>query len=133
MKKNVKKANFAFEHLWVLLRDHPTWADGWTQPKSPIGKRKAGASKGKASNLVDAGDDIGGGMHLEGGDGGSQPSPKGLLGGSRGCTTRGGRGAREGATPQRGGRRLGGCTMRGVAHLSMRSARNIMGIRGTPE
>lgn len=53
-QKNVKKADFAFEHSWVLLRDHPRWANGWTQPKSPIGKRKAGVSKGEVNNLMDA-------------------------------------------------------------------------------
>ena len=65
------------------MADHPRWADGWTQPKSPIGKHKASASEGEASNLVDASDDTGRGMHSEGGGGGSQPSPKGRLGGSK--------------------------------------------------
>lgn len=33
--KNANKADFAFEHCWHLLKDHPKWADGWAASKAP--------------------------------------------------------------------------------------------------
>jgi hypothetical protein len=31
---SAKKQEFAIEHCWVLLKDHPKWADGWSAPKA---------------------------------------------------------------------------------------------------
>ena len=33
-QKSAKKQEFVFEHCWVLLKDHPKWADGWSAPKA---------------------------------------------------------------------------------------------------
>ena len=46
-QKDPKKADFAFEHCWNLLKGYPRWADGWCQ--LPMRKRPA-RSKGEASN-----------------------------------------------------------------------------------
>ena len=32
-QKSAKKAEFAFEHCWVILKDHPRWADGWSSSR----------------------------------------------------------------------------------------------------
>jgi hypothetical protein len=37
-QKNAKNTDFVFEHCWLLLKDCPRWADGWTQ--SPMGKKR---------------------------------------------------------------------------------------------
>ena len=44
-QKNEKGFDFAFEHCWVLLRDHPKWWEGWTQMKVVTPKRKAPCSE----------------------------------------------------------------------------------------
>ena len=44
-QKNEKGSDFAFEHCWVLLRDHPKWAEGWTHVKIMTPKRKAPCSE----------------------------------------------------------------------------------------
>ena len=36
--KNTKNTYFLFDHCWLLLKDCPRWADGWTQ--SPMGKKR---------------------------------------------------------------------------------------------
>ena len=33
-QKSAKKQEFAFEHCWVLLKDHPKEADGWSAPEA---------------------------------------------------------------------------------------------------
>jgi hypothetical protein len=40
MIKHAKGFDFGFEHCWILLKGHPKWADGWTQVRPPIPKRK---------------------------------------------------------------------------------------------
>jgi hypothetical protein len=37
---HAKGFEFGFEHCWNLLKDHPKWADGWTQVRPSIPKRK---------------------------------------------------------------------------------------------
>ena len=44
-QKNEKGSDFAFEHYWVLLRDHPKWSEGWTHVKVVTPKRKAPCSE----------------------------------------------------------------------------------------
>ncbi|KAG0572950.1 hypothetical protein KC19_VG137000 [Ceratodon purpureus] len=39
--KNNKGLDFQFEHCWLLLKDHPKWAEGWIHVKPPTPKRKA--------------------------------------------------------------------------------------------
>lgn len=53
MSKNAKKTDFAFEHCWVLLKDHSKWVDGWSHVKSSMLERKSQALEGEVSNLVD--------------------------------------------------------------------------------
>ena len=50
--KNEKGLDFAFEHCWVLLKDNPKWAEGWTQVKVVTPKRKAPSSE-EESGCVD--------------------------------------------------------------------------------
>ena len=38
-QKSAKNTEFVFEHCWLLLKDCPRWADGWTQ--SPMAKKRA--------------------------------------------------------------------------------------------
>ena len=33
-QKSAKKQEFAFEHCWILFKDHPKWADGWSAPNA---------------------------------------------------------------------------------------------------
>jgi hypothetical protein len=49
--KHAKGCDFTFHHCWVILKDHPKWAEGWTQVKPPTGKRKA-ANSDLQSNCV---------------------------------------------------------------------------------
>ena len=42
--KHAKGCDFPFHHCWVILKDHPKWADGWIQVKPSTVKRKAGIS-----------------------------------------------------------------------------------------
>ena len=51
-QKNEKGSDFAFEHCWVLLRDHPKWAEGWMQVKVPTPKRKAPTSEEEYECIV---------------------------------------------------------------------------------
>ena len=37
-QQNAKNTDFVFEHCWLLLKDCPRWADGWTQ--SHMGKKR---------------------------------------------------------------------------------------------
>ena len=54
MQKSAKNTDFVFEHCWLLLKDCPRWADGWTQP--PMGKKRvANDCEGSNSHDVDAG------------------------------------------------------------------------------
>jgi hypothetical protein len=43
-QKSAKKQEFAFEHCWLLLKDHPKWADGWSSPKPASSMRPGNAS-----------------------------------------------------------------------------------------
>lgn len=52
--KHVKGCNFYFEHCWNLLKEHPKWADGWSQVKPPTAKRKA-LSTDQDSDCVEVG------------------------------------------------------------------------------
>jgi hypothetical protein len=38
--KHAKGFDFGFEHCWILLKDHPKWADRWIQVRPPTPKRK---------------------------------------------------------------------------------------------
>ena len=68
-QKNEKGSDFAFEHCWVLLRDHPKWAEGWTQVKVVTPKRKAPCSK-EESECIDLTEmERGEGVGSEGGGG----------------------------------------------------------------
>ena len=52
-QKNRKNSDFLFEHCWLLLKDCPRWADGWTQ--SPMGKKRpANECEGNNTQDVDA-------------------------------------------------------------------------------
>ena len=51
-QKSAKNSDFLFEHCWLLLKDCPRWADGWTQPS--IGKKRvANDCEGSNSHGVD--------------------------------------------------------------------------------
>ena len=56
--KHVKGCNFYFEHCWNLLKEHPKWADGWSQVKPPTAKRKA-LSTNQDSDCVEVGASLG--------------------------------------------------------------------------
>jgi hypothetical protein len=62
-QKNPKNADFLFEHCWLLLKDCPRWADGWTQPSM---QKKRPANDCEGSNTQDL--DLG----ISGGAAGSQ-------------------------------------------------------------
>jgi hypothetical protein len=49
-QKNAKNTDFVFEHCWLLLKDRPRWADGWTQP--PMGEKRT-ANECEGSNTQD--------------------------------------------------------------------------------
>jgi hypothetical protein len=53
-QKNAKNADFVFEHCWLLLKDCPHWADGWTQPNTPK-KRPAHECEGNNTQDLDVG------------------------------------------------------------------------------
>jgi hypothetical protein len=40
--KSAKNMEFTFEHCWLLVKDYPKWADGWSTMKVTPSKRKAG-------------------------------------------------------------------------------------------
>ena len=42
-QKSAKKQEFAFEHCWTILKDHPKWADGWTSPRGSSSMRSPAA------------------------------------------------------------------------------------------
>ena len=46
-------ADFSYEHVWVLVKEHPKWADGWSQVKPPIPKRKARGESEQESDCID--------------------------------------------------------------------------------
>jgi hypothetical protein len=50
--KHAKGCDFIFHHCWVILKDYPKWADGWTQVKPPTTKRKAATSDLKSDCFV---------------------------------------------------------------------------------
>ena len=71
-QKNEKGSDFAFEHYWVLLKDHPKWAEGWTQVKVVMSKRKVHCSD-QESDCIDLIEiERGGGVGLEEGGESSQ-------------------------------------------------------------
>lgn len=43
-QKSAKKQEFMFEHCWLLLKDHPKWADGWSSPKAACSMPTGAAS-----------------------------------------------------------------------------------------
>ena len=53
-QKSPKNTDFLFEHCWLLLKDCPRWADGWTQPSTPR-KRPAHECEGSNTQELDAG------------------------------------------------------------------------------
>jgi hypothetical protein len=53
-QKSAKNADFVFEHCWLLLKDCPRWADGWTQPSAPK-KRPAHECEGSNTQDLDVG------------------------------------------------------------------------------
>jgi hypothetical protein len=42
--ENKNNINFAFEHCWVLVKDHSKWNDGWNVVKPSKLKEKARSS-----------------------------------------------------------------------------------------
>ena len=53
-QKSAKNTDFLFEHCWLLLKDCPRWADGWTQPS--VGrKRVSNECEGSNTHDVDVG------------------------------------------------------------------------------
>jgi hypothetical protein len=54
-QKSPKKQDFAFEHCWVLLKDHPKWMDGWTSPKASSSLRSGAASGSSPATAADDG------------------------------------------------------------------------------
>ena len=71
-QKNEKGSDFAFEHCWVLLRDHPKWAEGWTQVKVVTPKRKVPCSE-EESDCIDLTEmERGVWVDLEGGGGSAE-------------------------------------------------------------
>ena len=44
-QNNENGSNFAFEHCWELLQDHPKWSEGWTQVKVVTSKRNLPCSE----------------------------------------------------------------------------------------
>ena len=81
-QKSAKKQDFAFEHCWLLLKDHPKWADGWSSPKaasssSPTEPTDSGRSQFEAARSP-------GSRNLSGADcGGSQRPAISRPGGSK--------------------------------------------------
>jgi hypothetical protein len=68
-QKNEKGSDIAFEHCWVLLRDHLKWAEGWTQVKVVTPKRKVPCRE-EDSDCIDLTKmERGVGVGLEGGGG----------------------------------------------------------------
>ena len=59
-QKSAKKQEFAFEHCWLLLKDHPKWADGWSAPKATSSMRVPAASASSLGNQCDPGRSSGG-------------------------------------------------------------------------
>ena len=59
-QKSAKKQEFAFEHCWLLLKDHPKWADGWSAPKATSSMRVPAASASSPGNQCDPGRSSGG-------------------------------------------------------------------------
>ena len=53
--KNAKNTDLISEHCWLLLKDCPQWAEGWTQ--SPMGKKRH-AHECDGSNTQDLDGDI---------------------------------------------------------------------------
>ena len=54
-QKSPKKQEFAFEHCWLLLKDHPKWSDGWSSPKASSSMRSGAASARSPTEAADAG------------------------------------------------------------------------------
>ena len=54
-QKSPKKQEFAFEHCWVLLKDHPKWMDGWTSPKASSNLRFGTASGSSPTTAAEDG------------------------------------------------------------------------------
>ena len=54
-QKSPKKQEFAFEHCWLLLKDHPKWSDGWSSPKASSIMRSGAASTRSPTEAADAG------------------------------------------------------------------------------
>ena len=53
-QKSAKHTYFVFEHCWLLLKDCPRWADGWT--RSPIEKKRhAHECEGSNTQNIDGG------------------------------------------------------------------------------
>ena len=53
-QKSAKNTDFLFEHCWLLLKDCPRWADGWTQ-QSVGKKRVSNECEGSNTHDVDVG------------------------------------------------------------------------------
>ena len=84
-QKSAKKQDFAFEHCWVLLKDHPKWADGWSAPKATSNSSRP---MPQSSNLppaanADAARSSGGCVTSEGDALGSQRAATSRPGGSK--------------------------------------------------
>ena len=90
LQKSAKKQEFAFEHCWLLLKDHPKWADGWSSPKGSSSMRSPAACASSPSNVgdarhsqADAGRSCAPCAHSDGDGGGSQRAANSRPGGSK--------------------------------------------------
>ena len=53
-QKSAKKAEFAFEHCWAILKDHPKWADGWSSPRGSSSMRTPAACGNSPNEVPEA-------------------------------------------------------------------------------
>jgi hypothetical protein len=48
--KRPKNVDFQFEHCWLLVKDYPRWADGWSSSSTPS-KRKTTSSEHESNEI----------------------------------------------------------------------------------
>jgi len=48
--KNVKNADFSFEHCWLLVKDFPRWAEGWVIVKTTTPSKRKAISSNRGSH-----------------------------------------------------------------------------------
>jgi hypothetical protein len=89
-QKSAKKQEFAFEHCWIILKDHPKWADGWSSPRGSTSMRSPAACgsspnqpAGGSRSQPEAQRSPAAAAHSEGDAGGSQRAANSRPGGSK--------------------------------------------------